>query len=145
MRKLFASAVVALASAGTAAAADFTIRVQVSSSSLPVEVKKAAVVCGAYKVAGSSTSFNWPMANRIGSGQKEFPLTNGGFSGPVEVAFNVDPGFMRTEAHAYACSLNLMPPSGVFVDCGINGAAAAVCEHAPGMNAAYWVSGPISW
>jgi hypothetical protein len=145
VKKLLVLAVLVLAAAGTAAAADFTIRVQVSTSSLPVEVKKAAVNCGAYKVAGSPTSFSWPIANRIGSGLKEFTLTNGGFSGLVEVAFNVDPGSMRTEAHAYVCTLNLMPPSGVFVDCGINGAAAPVCEHAPGMNAAYGVSGPITW
>ncbi len=144
MKKLFASAVVSLLAAGTAAAADFTIRVPISTSSIPVEVKKAAVNCGAYKVAGSSTSFNWPAANRIGGGVREFTLTNGGFSGTVEVAFNADPGSMRTEAHAYACTLNLMPPSGVYVDCGINGST-GVCEHAPGMNAAYWVSGPITW
>jgi hypothetical protein len=144
MMKNIVYAVMAVAAAGSAAAADFTIRVPVNVGSIPVEVKKAAVVCGAYKVAGSPSSYPWPMGNRIGLGVKEFMLTNGGFGGTVEVAFNADPGSIRSDARAYACSLNLMPPSGVYLDCGSAGSA-SVCEHAPGMNAAYWVSGPISW
>ncbi|HXI87519.1 MAG TPA: hypothetical protein VNH64_08670 [Parvularculaceae bacterium] len=92
-------ALIGAASAGAASAEDFTFTVPVAVSLLPPSITSMDIACGVITDAAHG-------GRLIGHATVTEPITGGGFSGDVVVAFNATLPEERALAASYNCEIN---------------------------------------
>jgi hypothetical protein len=98
-------------SVGRAIAEDFTFNVPVALYSIPAAYTAAKVVCRCSIVSSVSDKGGRSMAQEIGRGEKDFPITNGTLVGTALIKFNATAGSNPANATDWACSLWLFDKS----------------------------------
>ena len=97
-----------LATAGVAAAADFTFTVPVDVQNMAAEINEGRVTCQIFA-----------KESPAGEGQQFFSLDSvGSFQDTVTVVVNVDAPADPREVHSYTCVLSLRLSQGHFEDVG---------------------------